>query len=359
MINIKYLLVFVLASGIACHPGFSQTTKQYDEAISQIAGKIQQYPGRTKDLDALKENYYQANKIDDDYIKTLMTSGQPDIWYEVFQTYIKLENRQIMIMKLPGKTIQETGIVFIDYQMSLKESKHKATAFLYAHGEKLLQSEKPEAARQAYVELMKVAGLNNSHKSLDKLIRKAILKGATNMEFEMHNRTHKMISTSMIDQLSVIIWEFKKARYGQVKPAMADNSFAFALRVILDDLEIGPDQIRELEYQEERDLYQGKKVVDTIKCLIRESRQLKKAQLSGSLEYLDKQTGQIVNRIPIKVESVFSNAYAILQGDPGAAGDTTQELLKAKKAVYPSDEQMILDATEEFAKKAREIILAE
>jgi len=359
MIKIKYLLLFVLVSGIVSLSGLGQTTMQYDEDISHFVGRIQQYPGRTKDLDKLKENFDEANKIDKDRIEALMVSGQPDIWFEIYQAYLTLENRQKMIMKLPEKTIQQSGFEFVDYQKSLTESKNRATAYLYAHGEKLLQSEKPEEIRQAYVELMKVAGLNGSYKSLDKLIRKAILKGATNVEFEMYNRTHKIISTPMIDQLSIIIWEFKKARFGQAKPAQADNSFAFILRVVLDELEIGPDQIRELEYQEERDIYQGDQVVDTIKCLIRESRQLKKAKLTGSLEYFDKQTGQVVNRIPIQVESIFSNAFASLQGDPGAAGDATRELLKAKKAAYPSDEQMILDATEEFAKKAGEIILAE
>jgi hypothetical protein len=163
----------------------------------------------------------------------------------------------------------------------------------------------------------------------------------------------------MIDQLSIIIWEFKKAKYGQGKPSVTDNSFSFTLRVILDDLEIGTDQVRDLEYQEERDLYQGDQVVDTIRCLVRETRQLKKAQLTGSLEYVDNQTGQVVNRIPVKVESVFSNAFASLKGNPSAAGDATVQLLKAKKAAYPSDEQMILDATVEFSRKAGEIILAE
>ena len=359
MIKIKYILLFVLVSSLEVLPALSQTTRQYDEEISQIVGKLLQYPGRTKDLGKLKENYDQANDIDENRIKTLMVSGQPDIWHEIYQTYLQKENRQKMIIKLPEKTIQQSGIEFIDYKERLTESKYRASAYLYAHGERLLQSDKPEEARLAYIELMQVAGLDDSYKNLDKLIRKAILKGATNMEFEMHNRTHKIISTSMIDQLSIIISEFKTARYGQVKPAQADSSFAFTLRVLLDDLEIGTDQIRELEYQEERDIYQGGQVVDTIKCLIGESRQLKRAQLSGSLEYFDRQTGQVVNRIPIKAESIFSNAYATLQGDPGAAGDATRELLKAKKAAYPSDEQMILDATEEFTKKAGEIILAE
>jgi len=359
MIKIKYLLLFGFLSGITILPGFGQATKQYDEDISRIVRKVQQYPGRTKDLDKLKEYSFQADKIDLDRIKALMISGQPDIWYEIYLTYLKLDNRQKMIMKLPEKTYPQLGFKYVDYKDELNESKYKATAYLYAHGEKLLQAEDPESTRQAYTELLQVAELNNSYKSLDKLIRKSILKGATNMVFEMHNRTHKEISSSMVSQLSVIIWECKKARYGQAKPETADNSFAFILRVILNDLQIGPDQIREMEYQEERDIYQGDIVVDTIKCVIHESRQLKKAQLAGSLEFVDKQTGQVVNRIPLKVESVFTNAYATLQGDPAAAGEATKELLNAKKAAYPSDEQMILDATEEFAKKAGEIILAE
>lgn len=359
MMKIKYFLFFVLLPGFIGLSASGQTANQCDEQISRNVDKLLQYPGRTKSLDELKACFIKANQSDQDRIKDLMTTGQPDIWYDVYQSYLKMDNRQKTIMKLPEKTIQQSGIEFKDFQHSLAESKYKATAFLCAHGEKLLLSEKPEEARQSYLELMKAAGLNASYKNLDKLIRKAILKGATDVEFEMYNRTHKVVSSAMINQLSIIIWEFKRAKYGQEKPPVKDKSFAFTLRVILDELEISPDQVRELQYQEERDIYSGDVVVDTISCLILETRQLKKAQLTGSLEYYDNQTGQVVNRIPIKVESVFSNAYATLQGDPAAAGEATGELLRAKNAAYPSNEQMILDATEEFSIKAREIILAQ
>jgi hypothetical protein len=336
-----------------------QSTKQYDEVISRIVAKIQQYPGRTKDLGELKENFDLANKIDHGHIISLLETGQPGIWLEVYKEYMSLENRQNLVKKIPEKSITLSGIQMVDYQKELAESKYKATAYHYALGEKLLKTGSQEDARGAYVEFMKVAGLNGSFKDLDKLLRRAILKGASNVEFELHNRTGMKISSSLVNHLSIIIWEFKKAKYGQEKPAATDDSFTFILRVILDDLKIGSDQVKEMEYQEERDIYRGEQVIDTIKCLVLETRQLKKALLSGSLEYVDKQTGKVVNRIPIKVESVFSNAYASLQGDPDAAGDATRELLRAKKAPYPSDEQMILDATEEFSKKAGEVILSE
>jgi len=359
MIKIKYLLLIVMGTCMTGLQGFGQTTTTYDENINRIVQKIHQYPHRTKDLDELKENFLLANQVDKDGIQALLTTGQPDIWYGVYQSYSKVDKRQQLILTIPEKSFLLLGIEKADYQKELIESKYKATAYYYAHAVKLLQEAKPEPARQAYDELLKVAGMNGSYRDIDKLIRKAILGGATNVVSEMHNRTGKVISTSMINQLSIIIWEFKKARYGQVKPAGTDDSWSFTLRVILDDIEIGPDQVKDLEYQEERDLYQGETVIDTIKCLISESRQLKKAHLSGSLEYFDPRIGQVINTVPIKVETIFSNAYATLQGDPTAAGDDTRKLLDSKKVAYPTDEQMILTATEEFVKKAKEIILAE
>jgi tetratricopeptide (TPR) repeat protein len=358
MARIKYLIVWIFFTGLTPVLLSGQNTAAYDDEILRIVGKIKQYPDRVKDIDKLKENYDLANKIDRDHLVSLLESGQPDIWTDVHTCYRKLDERQALIKSLPEKSIQLSGIQFVDYDRELKESKYKAAAYHYALGEKFLKSEKQDDARRAYIEFLKVANLDASFKDLDLLLRKAILKGATRIESELHNRTGKNVSPAMVDQLSLIVWEFKKASYGQEKMETIDAPFAFILRVVLDELLIGPDQVKEMEYQEERDIYIGDQVVDTIKCLITETRQLKKALLSGSIEYVDKQTGNVLNKVPLKVESVFSNFYASLQGDPRAAGDETRALLKAKKAAYPSTEQMTLDATEEFSRKALEIILA-
>jgi hypothetical protein len=359
MFRIKYLLFTIFLVSVTGNSVLAQDQKQYDEEIGTLVRKIQQYPGREKYLVELNENYLKANNICHEQVTELRKTGQPDIWYEIYTTYLQLDNRQKLVMQLPEKSVQDAGIVFIDYKENLKESKYKALAYLHAHGERLLQSEKPEDARQAYADLMKAASLDGSFINIDKDIRLAILKGATSIEFELQNRTGKSISPATVEQLTVIIREFNKARSGLPKPDSTDQSFAFILRVSLEELVIGPDQVRELEYQEERDVLNGDVVVDTIKCLVSETRQLKKAQLKGSLEYVEKRSGNVVNRVPIQVETIFSNAYATLQGNPDAAGEETRKLLKAAKAGYPGSDQMVRDVTEEFTKKAREIIRGE
>jgi hypothetical protein len=153
---------------------------------------------------------------------------------------------------------------------------------------------------------------------------------------------------------------YKKA---QGKPASTDPSavpFNFTLRVVIDAVTVSPDQIKGVTYGEERDVYDDQgQVVDTIRCTINEYRQLKKASMKGRVDFYDNQLGRVVNVVPISVESIFSNAFATLQGDPEAAGEATMMLLQSKQADYPAAEQMMLDATDEFVKKVVEVILAE
>jgi hypothetical protein len=359
MLKIKYVKVIVLVSCLLSLQGIAQDAGSADDEIAKLVRKAKQYPGRDKVLEELREAFNLANNLNQENIKVILKTGQPDIWYDIHMTYLQLDNRQKLVKQLPEKSISEADLVFTDYKNSLAESKFKAMAYLYAHGEKLLQSDKPENARIAYLEFMKAASLDGSYKNIDKEIRLAILKGATKMEFELQNRTGASLSQAMVDHLALIVQEFNKTREGQIKPDSTAQPFVFILRVIVEELEIGADQVRELEYQEERDIMQGDIVVDTIKCLVRETRQMKKAKLNGSIEYVDKQNGRVVNRIPIMVETIFSNAYASLQGNPDAAGEETVKLLNAGKAEYPGSEQMTRDVTQEFIKKAREIIRGE
>lgn len=338
---------------------YAQDTKAYDSEIERIVKKIRQYPQRTRDLDELKLNYDLASNTDKEKISGFLAAGQPGIWLEVYQIYKKLDNRQMLIKSLPQKSVEMSGIELVDYEWKMKEAKYKACEYSYTRGKKLMQSDDPADVKQAYLDFMQVAGLECTYTDLDKMLRKAILKGSTQMEFELNNRTGRKISASIVNQLTSVIWEFKKAKYGQEQTPAVNDSFSFVLRINLDEMLIGSDQVKEVQYQEERDVLQDNVVVDTMKCLVTETRQLKKAMLAGNLEYIDKQTGRVVNRIPLKVETVFRNSYASLQGNPDAAGDETRKLLKSAKADYPTAEQMIMDATEEFSRKAAEIILSE
>ena len=116
MMKIKYLLIFVLLSSMVGVRGFSQASVNYDENISRIVAKIKQYPKRTKDLDELKEYYLKANQADRDSMQALRATGQPGIWYDIYMVYVKMDNRQKLVLSIPEKSFLMMGIEKLDYQ---------------------------------------------------------------------------------------------------------------------------------------------------------------------------------------------------------------------------------------------------
>ncbi len=351
---ISVLSVFFLlnVSGIS-----AQSTPDDDLLIRKLVDKLQAFPRNEKSIIELKDAYDRACKADQERTMALKSSGQPDIWYEIYKLYDKQNKRQKFVMQLPDGTLKKAGFVFSDYEKDLKDSKFNAAAYLYALAAKLLNEGTPIGAKNAYDELILLSGLFNEYRDMDKLLRQAIIIGAANIRFELYNRTGKQLNEKIIDQLSTVVWDYKKERFGQLKPAQPDSNFNFTLRIVLNELDVTSDQTKEKQYAEERDIYNNGIVVDTIQCQVSETSQFKKASLKGSLDLVENQSGQVVNRIPVNVESVFRNSYGYIQGNPDACGDETRALLQRKKMAYPSSEQLILDAVAEFSKKSAEILI--
>jgi hypothetical protein len=180
------------------------------------------------------------------------------------------------------------------------------------------------------------------------------------VEFELYNRSGKKLTSDIVGRLNQLVVDYKTLKFQQVAGEETEVPFKFTVRVVIDEVTVSPDQIKGLTYGEERDVYDSQgQVTDTISRQVNEYRQLKKATMTGRIDFYDNQVGRVVNVVPIKVESVFTNAFGTLKGNPDAAGETTRLLLSSSQAEYPPAEQMILDAADEFVKRSAEVILAE
>lgn len=349
------IFMFVLVAS-----AFSQDVSQYDENISKMVGKLRQYPLKTKYMTELGLNYRAAEKADQDLILQLKQTGQPDIWYQIYMANKRIAERHDLVRTLPRKTLDQSGVTFIDNTKDLEESRVRAGKYCYAVAKKMLADSTPESARLAYMELLKIARMKyNQAPDLDKMIRRSILLGATSIEFELYNKSGKNLTGDIVGKLDKIVWDYKQVKYGQQKGDKPPVPFRFTMKVVITDVSVGQDQMKELTYEEQRDIYKDEVVVDTIDCYVKEYRQLKKASMGGRIDFYDNQIGQVVNTVPLSVEVIFTNAYATLQGNPEAAGDDTRKLLLSKQAEYPSAEQMVLDATDEFVRKATQVVLAQ
>jgi hypothetical protein len=349
------MFILALLAGVRGQDG-----TQYDPDIQKLVGKLVQYPEKKKLMEELSQDFQAANQADLDYIKKLKETGQPDIWYRVYQANERIDKRQALVKTLPQKTLSQCSLTFVDNTKDLDETRIRAARYSYALAQKMLTDSTPSSARVAYVELLRVANLKyEAADNLDKMMRQAILVGSTGLEFELYDKTGKGLTKDIVNRLTKIIWEYKRAKYGNYQSDPKGPEFKFTIRVVVDDISVSPDQIKDLSYEEQRDVMREGQVVDTITCLVNEHRQLKKATMIGRIDFYDNQLNQVVNMVPVKVETVFMNSYGTLQGNPDAAGDDTRELLNSKMVDYPTAEKMALNATDEFVKKASQVVLAQ
>ncbi len=347
-------ILFVFLAGNAA---LSQSLSELDAAYNKDFKKLKQYPQSAKRISALQESYEAISQGEQQMISSLRATGQPDIWYDIYRLYNKMDLRQKELQTLPGSTLKVLAVPFQDYSESILESKNRAETYFYAHAKKLLGDGGQEAAGLAYDDLVLLAGLSRSHDDLDVLLRKAVLDGATKLEYEFYNRTGKTLNEKIVDQISVAVMAYRAARKDADATTENLRQRPFIIKIYLTDLKVSPDRVKKANYVEERDVYSGDVVVDTIRCSIDEYKQVKGAVLDGRIDIYDVNMKNVINTVPIHAESMFVYSYATLKGNPDAAGKDTRVLLARKEVEFPSNEAIVMDAAAEFTKEAVKVLL--
>ena len=71
--------------------------RQYDLAIAKSSHRLMKNPNNIKQLDVLRRAWEAANRQDNEKVNYLRTTGQPEIWSEVFYTYINMKNSKMLL----------------------------------------------------------------------------------------------------------------------------------------------------------------------------------------------------------------------------------------------------------------------
>ena len=348
------VLLFILFSGL---PVRSQQYAQLDEAFRKDLKKVKQYPRSPGRIAQLEASYEAVTRADSVAMASLRATGEPDIWYNMYRILLKIDKRQKELMALPEPTLRQMNYTYKDMGNEILENKNKASAYFYAHANKMLGEDKPEAARMAYHDLVLLASLSDGYKDLDILIRKAVLEGATDIHYELYNHTGRRLNTKIVNELSSAVYTYRQERLKKGSDQPAGRPMPFIIRIYLTDLLVGNDALKKSNYTEERTVFKNNVAVDTIRCNIDQYKQEKGVLLKGRVDIYDETMKSVINTIPIKAQKVFVHSYATLKGNPDAAGDQTRALLTRQKIKFPSDGSMVMDATKEFTNQVEKVLL--
>lgn len=388
MKNFTFLItVFLLIT--SC--GVRQTRESlasgdYDTAINNAVESLKNRKdakGKQDYVFLLEEAFAKAKERDLQNISIWFKDANPRNTEKIYETYVQLNNRQEIIKPLlPLKLLKQNSnatFVFDDYSDQIVSSKNALAKYLYDNSKALLSSKDKMSYRRAYDDLIYLNQLSPNFKDINLLTEEAKLKGTDFVNVFTKNETNMVIPMRLQNDLldfSTFGLNDKWTVYHSNK--VNGIAYDYGLIVNFRQINISPEQIKEKEFQRERQIKDGvKNLIDsngtivkdslrnpikvdnfkTIRADIYEFRQFKSVNVTAKVDYIDFKNNQLVETFPLSSEFIFESVYAKFTGDKRACEETYYPNFDRRAVPFPSNEQMVYDSGEDLKTKLKDIIV--
>jgi hypothetical protein len=370
---IPILLMALLLLGCAS-PTKLVKNQQYDQAVEKLSKSLRTGTPKEKHINLLSQAYHAANQRDHDRIMLLRQSGQPDIWSDIYYSYLAMNRRQELIKGLPETVKQGISFRPIDYGADISESRNKASAYLYARAEQLLKSNDRADARKAYDLLMELTQINRNYRDTEMLLRQALLQGTNQVLLAFDNQTGLPLPEGFTDKLMAFNPAQLRDEFVQYDLYAVDGkTYDFTVWVTLKSIHVSPEQVESRSFTETKEIKDGTKpkrdeegniVLDedgqvvevanytTVSAIVNETLLNKSALLEGSVDYMRNSDNSILFTIPISANNNFSYAFATVNGDLKAISKETMQLMQNMPIPFPPDGLMVLEAAKALNESA-------
>jgi hypothetical protein len=373
-----YLILIIPVVFTSCMSAKSYFKKgYYDMAIQKSSQKLMKNPQKEKHIQILHKSYNIANQKDIDRISFLRSSGQPEIWEEVFELYSRMKRRQDMVKFLAPSILQRINFQNINYDNEIHAAKLNAAEYFYASGMKLLNENNREAARLAYYDFLKVKKYYDEFRDVDKLIRDAEERGTVNVLFQVKNSSNMIMPQGFeyeLTQLSLADMNILFRRF--FNRSSNDLHFHYFVTMYINQIYMSPEQVKEVHYSETREIQDGfQYVLDqngnvmkdslgndikvpkyvSVTCNVVEVQQFKSVAVTSSIAIVREDNQPLIQE-PLTGEWVFDNRFITVSGDQRAMSEETRQKLGWKALPFPSSEFMILQTTDILKNMSKDFV---
>lgn len=384
----KITSLFLFFVFMAC--GVKNTQRElasgnYDEAIYTAVSNLQNNKDKKRKQDYIKLlelAFAKAKERDEIAIDLLAKDANPANLERIYNTYLTMNSRQESIKPLlPLRVMsenREAKFKFDNYSDQIVSSKNALSKYLYNSALNLVMLGDKMQARKAYDDLIYLESINPGFKDTKKLMADAQSKGTDFVNVSTRNETNMVIPQQLQNDLldfSTYGLNDKWTAYHSIK--QKNIHYDYGLIVNFRQINISPEQIKEKEFNREKQIVDGKKklldtrgnvvkdslgrvvMVDNIKIVkvrVNEFRQSKACQVTAKVDYVDNKTNQLIETFPLASEFIFENFYAKIRGDKRAL-DQGYTYSNNKPVPFPSNEQMVYDSGEDLKAKLKNIMI--
>lgn len=349
----------------------------YLEAIDIAVEKLQKdknKKGNQQHILILEDAFKKLTEAHKKRIAFLEKEGNPSGQREIYRLYKELDVIQKRISPLLPLRLytgnREARFRFTDYTDALIASKNRYADFLYRDALAMMQQQDKMAYRRAHNQLLELQRLYPNYKDTSQLLEDAHNYGSDYVLVELRNETPFVIPIRLErDLLNFNTYGLDDFWTEYHAERRRGYDYDYAVHLGFREIIISPERLLEKEipleaevsdgftYKKDR---KGELVLDSlgnkikienfvkVKGLLRKTVQTKTLALEGKVDYVDLKNGRLMNSYPLTTQFVFENVFASFQGDKRLLTQEDKLLLQNRYVPFPSNEQMLLDASDDI-----------
>jgi len=384
----RLLTIFIAFSCIGCAKRESRqllNTGNYDGAIQFAVNALRnnkQAKGKQDFVYILEEAFAKAKERDERNIGLWSREANPSNLEQIFNTYQRLNDRQELIRPLlPLRLIKEGRnalFPFEDYSTEIIDSKNALSNFLYNKVKDRVKLADKMESRELYNDLVYLNQINPGFKNTGDLMQETRERGTDFVHVYTKNDTQMIIpvrlENDLLDFSTYGLNDQWTVFHNNRRPGI---TYDFGVIINFRDINISPEQIREKEIIQEKQIKDGtQNLLDangnvvkdslgkpikvdkfkTIRATVYQFQQFKAAQVTAKVDYIDFNSQQLISTFPLSSEFVFEHYYATFRGDRRACDEIYLTYLNNRPLPFPSHEQMVYDTGEDLKNKLRIIL---
>jgi hypothetical protein len=357
----------------------------YERAIELAVKKLQKDKTSQKNdahIALLEEAFQKAVSEDTRRISFLQKQGNSAGAKEVYYTYENMDYIQDRIRPLLpiysstlGRNAQFT---MVDYNSKILEAKDDYIAYLYEEATVYMNSQTLKDYRTAYHIYCELEELQANYKDVINKKKDARFYGTDFVLVALKNSSYQILPKRLEEELLnlntyglVAFW----TQYHAQKEQGIEYSYGITLNI--KDIVVSPEKIHETEERRTKRIKDGwkyeydkrgnvakdslgndikKDTYVSVSAHVTYTEQVKSAFVGGDVIYINRITGQVLNRFPLSSEFIFENTFARFRGDKRALTREDKSFLKYDFIPFPSREQLVYDTGENLKLKLKDII---
>ena len=357
----------------------------YEQAIDIAINHLQRDQTRSRGQEQiliLQEAFTKLTVRDKKRIRFLEREKNDANIIEIYNTYQKLDRIQNRIQ--PLLPLYHQGLAtnvefnFTDYSSAILEAQDELVEFYYQEANMLLNSREKFSARQAFDDLQELQSIRPNYKNTVKLIDEAYFLGTDFVIVSIENQTGFVIPQQLQDVITDFNTYGLNDKWTQYHTNLeTDLDYDFGLLIDFTNFNFSPDQLREREIQLQDEIVDGWKyktdargnyikddegnrikedIYVEVEGVLIKSVQRKAVMVEARVIYQDLKANQQINSFPLASEFIFENVFASFQGDARVLNDEERQLLQNRAVPFPSNERMLIDASEEIKANLKSIL---